>query len=116
MRMADGIHIRPHAIEQEMHGDFRRKLAVPGKLPPVQIRNNEILGGKRALVHAGGSGENAVTFEPHGEVSFTGDDISAFVHPAACDANIPAMLFFALHVAWQNGFRSHERTPSWRVI
>jgi hypothetical protein len=74
---------------------------MPGELPPVEIGDNEIFWRKRALVHAGGSRKNAVTFEPHREVSFTGDDISAFVHPTARDANFPAMLFFALRVAGQ---------------
>src|SRR5882762_11066860 len=115
MRVADGVHIGPHAIEQKMHGHLRGKLPMPGELPPIQIRNNEILGRKRSLVHTGGSGENAVPVEPHRQVSLTGNDMSAFVHPAARDANLAAMLFYTLRVAWQNGFRSHRRTPSWCV-
>ena len=35
MAVADGHHIGAHTVEQEMHREFRRKLAVAGELPPV---------------------------------------------------------------------------------
>jgi hypothetical protein len=84
-----------------MDGQFRGKLAMAGELPAVQVGDDEILRSKRALIHASGSGENAVIIEPHGEVSFAGNDVPALVHPAPHDANLAAVLFLALRVTGQ---------------
>jgi hypothetical protein len=97
--MADGHHVRPHAVEQEMHRQFRGKFAIAGKLTPVHIGDNQVLRREHALIHAGGSRENAAVIEPHGNVSFTGDDVSALVHPAPGDTDLAAVLLFTFRVA-----------------
>ncbi len=97
--MADGHHIRPHSVKQEMHRQFGGEFAIAGKLPSVQIGNHQIIGSEHPLIHAGRSGENAAVIQPHGNVSFAGDDVSAFVHPASGNTDLATVLIFALRVA-----------------
>src|SRR5712664_893179 len=83
MPMTDGHHVRPHAVEQKVHGKFRGKLSVAGKLPAVQIGNDQVLVRKHPFIHARGSGKNTTVVQPHGNSSFAGDDVSALVHPSS---------------------------------
>jgi len=101
MRVADGVDVRTHAIEQEVDGEFGGKFAMAGELAATEIGDNEILGSKRAFIHTRGSGENGAIVEPHGKVSFASHDVSAFIEPAACKTDIAAMLLLALRVAGQ---------------
>src|SRR5262249_38229020 len=107
MGMANGIHVRAHPVKQEMHRDFRGKLAKTGELAAIEIRDDKILRGKRTLVYAGGSREDATIVEPHREVPLASDDVAALIHPSPRDADFAAMLFFTLRVAGKNSFRSH---------
>ncbi len=99
MAMADSHHIRPHAVKQEMHGEFGRKFSITGKLPAVQIGDDQILGRQHPFIHASRGGENAAVIQAHGNVSFAGDNMPALVHPASGDTNFAAVLLFAFRVA-----------------
>jgi hypothetical protein len=82
-----------------MHRHFGGKFAVAGELPPVQIGDHQILRREHPFIHAGRSGENAAVIQPHGNISFAGDDVSALVHPAPGDTDLAAMLLFTFRVA-----------------
>jgi len=73
--------------------------AVAGELTPVQIGDHQILGREHPFIHARRSGENAAVIEPHGNVSFAGDNVSALVHPASRDTDLVAVLLFTFRVA-----------------
>jgi hypothetical protein len=82
-----------------MHRQFGGKFAIPGKLPAVEISDNQILWREHPFIHAGRSRENAAVIQPHGNVSFAGDDVSAFVHPASGNADLATVLLFTFCVA-----------------
>jgi hypothetical protein len=82
-----------------MHGEFGRKFSIPGKLPAVQVGDNQILGREHPFIHAGRSGENAAVIQADGNVSFAGNDMPALVHPASGNTNFAAVLLFAFRVA-----------------
>ncbi len=99
MPVTDGHYIRPHAVEQQMHGELGGKFSITGKLPAVQIGDDQILGRKHPFIHAGRSGENAAVVQPHGNISFASDDVSALVHPSTGNADFAAVLLFAFGMA-----------------
>src|SRR6266702_4451960 len=99
MAVADSHHIRPHTVEEEMHGQFGGKFAVSGELPAEQIGDDQIVGRELSFIHASRSGENTAVSQPNGNVSFASDDVSAFVHPSSSNADLETVLFFALRVA-----------------
>jgi hypothetical protein len=82
-----------------MHRHFGGKFAIAGELTPVQIGDHQILRREHPFVHARRSGENAAVIQPHRNVSFTGDDVSALVHPASGDTDLAAVLLFTFRVA-----------------
>src|SRR6266849_6097034 len=108
MRVTNGVYVRPHAVEKEMHGDFGRELTITGKLAAVEISDDEIFGRESAFVHAGRCCEDAALVETNGEIALAGDDESTVVHPAPRDANLAAVLFFAFHMAGQKRVRAHD--------
>src|SRR5208282_4523983 len=91
----DSIHIGPHAIKQQMHGDFRRKLPLSDELAAFEIGDHEVLRLEHAFIHAGGSGKDTVFVEADGDVAFAGYDEAAVVHPLPSGTNFAAVLFFA---------------------
>jgi hypothetical protein len=99
MPMTDGHHVRPHAVKQEMHRELGGKFSIAGKLTAVQIGDDQVLGRKHPFIHAGRGGENAAVVQPHGNISFASDDVSALVHPTSGNTDLPAVLLFAFRVA-----------------
>jgi len=83
-RMPMQMPLRPAACGRT--GDaspVRRKIAIAGKLTPVHIVIPGPAAGA-ALIHPRGV-VRTLLHRAHGNVSFTGDDVSAFVHPAPGD-------------------------------
>jgi hypothetical protein len=94
MSVANGLNVGAHAIEEEVHSRFGGDLAVTLEVASLHIHDDEILGRHHALVEASGSGEDAVSVEANGNISFAGDDMAAFIHPAADHADVATVLFF----------------------
>jgi hypothetical protein len=99
--MADGVHVRTHPVKQEMHRQLRGDFAIPRKMPPVQVRYHQIFGSKHPLIHASGRGENPAVFQPHGSIAIASHNVFSLIHPPPGDADVAAVLFFALRVALQ---------------
>src|SRR5208337_1319497 len=94
MAMANRVDIGAHAIKKKMHGGFGRDFAVTLKMRALHIHDDEVLRRHHAFVDTGGRGENAFGIQTNGEIAFTGDDIAAFVQPAANAANLSTILIF----------------------
>ncbi len=77
-----------------MHAGFGRNLTIAVKVTAVEVHDDKVAGTHHALIEASGSGEDAIGIEANGEVSFAGNDVAAFVEPAADKADIAAMLLF----------------------
>jgi hypothetical protein len=101
VRVANGLDVRTHPVERDVHGNLGREFAFARKLLPFQIGRHQILGGKHAFVHARRRRENAAIVQPHGKVSFAGDDVFTIIHPSPSDTDFAAVLFFALRMAGQ---------------
>jgi hypothetical protein len=83
MSVADGLDVGTHAIEEEVHSRFRGNLTIAVKLTALHVHDDEVFGSHRALVKASRSGKDAIGIEADGEIPFRGDNVAAFVHPAA---------------------------------
>ena len=94
MSVTDGVYIRTHLIEEEMHAGFGRNFAITTKVTAFQVHNDEVVRSHHALVEAGGSRKDAIGIEADGEIPFGGDDVAALVHPATYEADITAVLLF----------------------
>src|SRR5260370_32439625 len=99
MSMEDGHHSRANTVEKEMHRQFGGKLAVAGELPAMQIGDDQVSGSEHSFIHAGRSRENTAVIQPHRNVSFAGDDVSALVHPSSGNTNLATVLLFTFRVA-----------------
>jgi hypothetical protein len=96
MCVTNGVNIRAHAVKQKVHGQLGRRFTGTRDMPAFQVNDDQVIGGEHPFVHARRSGEYAFLVEPHGKIAFAGDDVSALVHPAPGDADVRAMLLFAL--------------------
>ena len=94
MRVTDGLNVRAHAIEQQMHAGFGGDLPMAVEVAAFEVHNDEVIRIHHALVEAGGRGEDALGIQTHGEIAFGGNNVSAFVEPASYAANVEAVLFF----------------------
>ena len=98
--MANDIHVGPHAVKKEVHGELGGDLAIPRDLPALKVGHHQVLGRKHPLVHARGGREDAAVAEAHRQVALAGNNETAFVHPAPGNAYLPGMLGIVFCVAW----------------
>jgi hypothetical protein len=102
MGVADGVHVRPHSIEQQMHLDFGRHFSIARAFMTVKIRDDHVFTRETAFVHAGGGCKDAAVAEAHGHVTLARDNVFAVVHPATDRTDVAAVLFFRFLVASQH--------------
>ena len=100
MGVANGLHVRAHAIKQKMHGDLGRDFAAAGNVHTVQVGDYQIFRRQSAFVDAGGSVDDAAVVEAYGKITFAGHNVAAFVQPSSGNTNIAAMLLFRFCGTW----------------
>jgi len=108
MRVANRLNIGSHAIEEKMHAGFRRDLTMAVKVTALEVHDNEVIGIHHAFVDTGGSSENALGIETHGEIAFGRNNVAALVKPAANTADVQTMLFFGAARRGERRVRRHE--------
>src|SRR5215469_11609728 len=80
-------------------------------MPAIKVDHYEVFGLQHALVHAGGSSQNAPIGKAHRQIAFTCDDVAALIQPPTHQAYLAAVLLFILVIAKRNRVRAH-RTDS----
>jgi hypothetical protein len=94
MSVANGVYVRPHAIEKDVHADFGGNPSLPLQMTTLEVNDDKVGRGHHAFVEAGGSGQNAVRIEADRQISLARDDVTALVEPAADLTDIQPVLLF----------------------
>ena len=91
-----GVHHRLNVgtqpIDQQVHGDFRRNLALALHGPPFGIDDDQVLLGHEALAHGGGCGQHVAVFQAYADVAVKGRHVAEPVDAPADLDNILAVL------------------------
>ena len=93
--MANRENVGSHAVDEQVHQDFRGGFSGAFQMAAVGIDDDQVVGLEHTLIHACGGGKNAAAGKTYGDVALASDDEAALVHPAANHTNIAAMLLFA---------------------
>ncbi len=88
--MDDGMDIRPHTIDQQVHADFASYVSAPRDALALKVDDYQVGGPHRALTHASGSYQDLAVGAAHREISVHSRDESALVkHPPVADNFFP---------------------------
>ena len=94
MRVHDRMHVRPHAIDQQVHADFAGHLSAPLQLAPHHVDDHEISGFHHAFRHARWRDQHALAIQPHRNVAIAGGYKAALVkHYADFEDAFPGFVF-----------------------
>jgi hypothetical protein len=107
MSMTDGLNVRAHAIEEEVHTGLGGDSAIALEVVAFHIHDDEIFGRHHALADASGGGKNALGIEAKRNISLTGNNVAALIHPAADETNVPTVLFFGSNPSFRRRVRRH---------
>ena len=94
MGVDDGLHIRAHPIDQQMHTDFTGNATASSNLFTVQANDDHVGRAHGAFAHACRGDQNPVTREADREISVHGGYKSPFVeHSTVADDFFPMFAF-----------------------
>src|SRR4029077_7920380 len=98
MGVDDGLNVRAHAIDEQVHPDFAGDVAASGNLlAAVEVDDDHVGRLHGAFADAGGGHEDAVAGEPDGEIAVHGGNEPAFVEHASVTDDFFPMFAFCRH-------------------
>jgi len=106
MSMNDGIHVRAHAVDQQVHADLTGDLAAALELSAFHVHDDEIGSLHHALGHASGSNKNAFAVQPDGQVPVSRGNKPASVQKCAAAYDFTPKVVFRSHVPEQHDVTS----------
>jgi hypothetical protein len=96
--MYDPVHVRPHAVDQQVHADFAGDLATALQFSAAHINDDEIGGLHRTFGHRCRSDQDFIAIQAHGQVAVAGGDVAALVQHFAYVDNLAPRVQLARHV------------------
>ena len=96
--MHNRIDIVPHAVNQQVHGEFTGGLQTAGELAAFIIHNYEIVGFQVAFAHPCGGRQDAARVHTHGEIAVSGSNEPGFVQPVCVADKLFAKFAFVDHL------------------
>ena len=93
------MHIRTHAVDQQVHSQLTRDIAAAVQFVPVLVNDHQIVARHHAFAHACRGDQDALGVEPDGDIAVHGNHESAIVERLAYANDFVPMLTFRFHHA-----------------
>ncbi len=111
MRVTDCSGVGARAVDEQMHGNFRRRAAATGDLAALPVGDHQILRLHAAFADSRGRGEDAPVGQADGEIAFRGDSEATLIKPAAGEAKLTPKFVLRLEGSRRDELRTHILVP-----
>ena len=97
MRMHDGVHIRPLAVDEQVHRDLAGDFAPATELATMLIDDDQVVGLHHALAHDRGRAQQRAVGHAHGEVAVGCRHHATLMQHFAEAHDVVAVLLYRFH-------------------